>query len=147
MIALPTDDRPRLRWQQRVTYVDTDAAQVVHHASYLRYFEIARIEFLRAHGWDYAAWLAREQLGLPVAENWVKYRSPARFDDLLTVETWVAKATRASIRWEYLITRGAQRLTEGFTVTPCTTLDGAIRRVPRELLAVVLGATFDPSSV
>ncbi len=141
--ALPTDGRPTFILKQRVAYIDTDSAQVVHHASYLRYFEIARIEFLRANGWDYSGWLAREQLGLPVAENWVKYRAPAVFDDMLDIHTWVSHGTRASMRWSYLVYRGAQCLTEGWTVTPCTTLGASLRRVPVELLQVVLGGAFD----
>jgi acyl-CoA thioester hydrolase len=146
-IHLPADNRPRFVLRQRVAYIDTDAAQVVHHATYLRYFEVARIEFLRAHGWDYAGWLARERLGLPVAENWVKYRSPARFDDALEVETWVAHGSRASLRFEYHVRRDGLLLTEGYTICPCTTLDGAIRRVPLELLACCLGPRFDEARV
>lgn len=145
--ALPTDGRPVYALTQRVAYIDTDAAQVVHHATYLRYFEIARIEFLRAQGWDYAGWLAREQLGLPVSENWVKYRSPAAFDDLLTIQTWVSLGTRASLRWSYLVSRAGQVLTEGWTVTPCTTLGASIRRVPVELLKVCLGPAFDETKI
>ncbi len=144
---LPDDGRPVFVLTQRVAYIDTDAAQVVHHATYLRYFEIARIEFLRANGWDYSGWLAREKLGLPVAENWVKYRSPAVFDDLLQIHTWVSGASRASMKWSYLVLRDKQVLTEGYTVTPCTTLGASIRRVPVELLKVCLGAAFDPAKV
>jgi acyl-CoA thioester hydrolase len=146
-VQLPRDARPVFTSVHRVTYVDTDAAQVVHHAMYLRYFEVARIEFLRAHGWDYAAWLAREKLGLPVAENWVKYRAPARFDDILKVTTWVARATRAYLRWEYNVTRDGVLLTEAFTITPCTTLDAAVRRVPVPLIELCLGAAFDPGAL
>lgn len=142
----PTDRRPRYTHRQRVAYVDTDAAQVVHHSTYLRYFEVARIEFLRTHGFDYAAWVEREKLGLPVAENWVKYRSPARFDELLEVETWVAYGSRAFLRWEYHVRRDGKLLTEGFTVSPCTTLGGEVRRVPIELLKACLGEAYtDPS--
>lgn len=139
--------RPRHRHAIRVLYIDTDAARVVHHATYLRYFEAARIEFLRSTGWDYAGWLEREKLGLPVAENWVKYRAPAYFDDLLEVDTWVWQGTRAALRFQYEIRRGGKLLTEGKTVCPCTTLEGKIQRVPVELLKHCLGDEFDPSAV
>jgi acyl-CoA thioester hydrolase len=139
----PSDGRPRYVHRVRVAYVDTDAAQVVHHSTYLRYFEAARIEFLRTHGFDYAAWVARESLGLPVAENWVKYRAPARFDELLEVDTWVSHGSRAFLRWEYHVRRGGALLTEAYTISPCTTLEGSVRRVPIELLKVCLGSAFE----
>lgn len=139
--------RPRYIHSVRVGYVDTDAAQVVHHSTYLRYFEQARIEFLRANGWDYAAWVRRENLGLPVAENTVKYRAPARFDDLLEIETWVPVARRAYLLFQYVLRRDGKVLTEGTTKCPCTTLAGEIRRVPIELIRVCLGDEFDPSAI
>lgn len=140
-------NRPHHVHLVRVAYVDTDAAGVVHHATYLRYFEAARTEFLRAHGWDYARWMATSGLGLPVAENTVKYRAPARFDELLHVDTWVSKGTRACLDWKYKITRDGVLLTEGHTRTPCTTLEGHIRRVPVDLLRACLGAAFDPDAI
>lgn len=139
--------RPHYIHRVRVAYIDTDAAQVVHHATYLRYFEVARIEFLRAHGWDYAGWLAREGLGLPVAENTVKYRAPAYFDDLLEVDTWVALARRAALVFEYEVRREGKLLTQGSTKCACTTMRGEIRRVPVELLRVCLGDEFDPAKI
>lgn len=139
--------RPHYIHRVRVSYVDTDAAQVVHHATYLRYFEQARVEFLRANGWDYNAWLQRDGLGLPVAENTVKYRVPARFDDQLEVHTWVALARRSALVFQYEILRDGQRLTEGTTKCACTTMQGALRRVPVELIRVCLGDEFDPSQI
>ena len=139
--------RPRYIHRVRVGYVDTDAAQVVHHATYLRYFEQARIEFLRANGWDYNAWLTREGLGLPVAENTVKYRAPAYFDDLLEVHTWVPVGRRASLLFQYEIFRSGKLLTEGTTKCACTTMKGEVRRVPVELIRVCLGDEFDPAKI
>jgi acyl-CoA thioester hydrolase len=146
-IHAPDDGRPRFALKQRVAYVDTDAAQVVHHSTYLRYFEIARIEFLRANGWDYAGWVEREKLGLPVAENWVKYRAPARFDELLEIDTWVSRASRAYLRWEYHVWRGPRLLTEAYTICPCTTMEAAMRRVPLPLIACCLGSAYDEALV
>lgn len=124
-------------------YVDTDAARVVHHASYLRYFEAGRVEFLRAIGWDYSAWMAREGLGLPVAEVTLKYRAPAYFDDALELDTWVSKGTRASLHFRSELRRDGRLITEGTIVCPCTTLEGQIRRVPVELLRVCLGDEYE----
>ncbi len=139
--------RPRYIHRVRVSYADTDAAQIVHHASYLRYLEQARIEFLRASGWDYNVWSLREGLGLPVAETTVKYRAPARFDDLLDVHTWVALARRSALVFQYEIRREGQLLTEGTTKCACTTMRGEIRRVPVDLLKVCLGDEFDGTPI
>ena len=139
--------RPRYVHKVRVAYIDTDAAQVVHHATYLRYFEVARVEFLRAHGWDYNAWVKREGLGLPVAENTVKYRAPAFFDDELDVHTWVSLARRAVLVFDYRIDRGGKLLTEGSTKCACTTMQGELRRVPVELIRVCLGDEFDTARI
>ena len=139
--------RPRYIHKVRVSYIDTDAAQVVHHATYLRYFEGARIEFLRANGWDYAAWVAREGLGLPVAENTARYRAPAFFDDVLEVETWVSVAKRAMLVFQYNIWRDGKLLTEGSTKCACTTMKGELRRVPVELLEVCLGDEFATAKI
>jgi acyl-CoA thioester hydrolase len=139
--------RPQYIHRVRVSYIDTDAAQVVHHATYLRYFEQARVEFLRANGWDYNAWLKREGLGLPVAENTVKYRAPAYFDDQLDVHTWVAVARRSALIFQYEIRRDGKLLTEGSTKCACTTMGGSVRRVPDALLRVCLGDEYDPALV
>ena len=80
----------------RVAYADTDRAQVVHHASYFRFLEVARVELWRDNGYDYNAFEQRTGLGLPVVEAHLRYRVAARFDDVLDVETWVSRATRAS---------------------------------------------------
>ena len=131
----------------RVGYIDTDAAQVVHHATYLRYFEAARVEFLRANGWDYARWTREENLGLPVAENTAKYLAPAFFDDSLDVEVWVPQARRASLVFEYAIRRDGKLVTQGSTKCACTTMQGELRRIPLELLKVCLGDEFDAALI
>ncbi|MEO8877869.1 MAG: thioesterase family protein, partial [Polyangiaceae bacterium] len=91
----------------RVGYVDTDKAQVVHHSSYFRFLEAARVEFWRSGGLDYRKLEEETGLGLPVVEAKQRYRMAARFDDLLTVETWVSEASRASIWYDAKIHRGS----------------------------------------
>lgn len=89
----------------RVGYVDTDKAGVVHHTVYLVWLEQARIEYLRAGGLDYRAFERETQLALPVVEARMRYRSPARFDDQLDIETWVSISTRAKVVFESRIRR------------------------------------------
>ncbi len=146
MTARATDSqiRPLLRSRRgqhrvRVAYVDTDAAQVVHHASYFRFLEVARIEFWRENGFDYAKWERDTGLGLPVAEARMRYRQAARFDDLLEIETWVSKASRASVWFDAVITRNGDLLHESSVRLACAKFsDGSIRRIPDAVLDACL---------
>jgi acyl-CoA thioester hydrolase len=124
-----------VRCELRVIYGDTDQMGVVYYANYLRWFEAGRTEFLRAKGLSYSEFEAREKLILPVAEAGVSYLSPARYDDLVAVETSLALARRASARFTYEVRRGADLLATGFTVHACVDATGRIRRLPDEFLA------------
>ncbi len=118
----------------RVIYGDTDQMGVVYYANYLRYFEAGRNEFIRAKGLRYRDFEAQFRLMLPVVEAQVSYRIPARYDDLITVETALAEVRRASARFGYRIVRGADVVATGHTVHACVDLDGRVQRIPRELL-------------
>jgi acyl-CoA thioester hydrolase len=123
-----------VRHDVRVIYGDTDQMGVVYYANYLRYFEAARNEFIRAKGLRYRDFEASYGLRLPVAEAGVTYRSPARYDDVITVEIALAEARRASARFGYRILRGDELLATGFTVHACIDLEGRVQRMPKELL-------------
>ncbi len=123
----------------RVIYGDTDQMGVVYYANYLRYFEAGRNELIRARGLRYRDFETRFGLRLPVAEAQVRYRAPARYDDLLTVETSLAEVKRASARFGYRIVRGGEIVATGHTVHACVDLEGRIRRMPPELLARLAG--------
>lgn len=118
----------------RVIYGDTDQMSVVYYANYLRYFEAGRNEFIRAKGLRYRDFEETFALRLPVVEAQVSYRIPARYDDLLTVETSIAEVKRASARFDYRIVRGADVVATGHTLHACVDLEGRIQRMPRELL-------------
>lgn len=103
----------------RVLYVDTDRAGVVHHATYLRYFEAARIETMRHYGLDYAAFERETGLGLPVVDAALSYLAPARFDDVVKVTTWATHVTRARVVFDACIERGGERLAECSITLAC----------------------------
>jgi acyl-CoA thioester hydrolase len=124
-----------VRCEIRVIYGDTDQMGVVYYANYLRWFEAGRTEFLRAKGLSYSDFEAREKLILPVAEAGVTYRQPARYDDLVAVETRLVETRRASARFEYDVRRGDDLLATGFTVHACVDAAGRITRLPRQFLA------------
>ncbi len=123
-----------VRCEIRVIYGDTDQMGVVYYANYLRWFEAGRTEFLRAKGLSYSDFEAREKLILPVVEAGVSYRQPARYDDLVAVETRLVEARRASARFAYDVRRGADLLATGFTVHACVNGAGRIERLPRDFL-------------
>ncbi len=123
-----------VRTELRVIYGDTDQMGVVYYANYLRFFEAGRNEFIRARGMRYRDFEERFGLRLPVAEAQVSYKAPARYDDLLVVETTLAEVRRASARFEYRIVREGEVLVTGETVHACVDLEGRVRRMPPELL-------------
>jgi len=93
----------------RVAYADTDAMGVVYHANYLRWFEIGRTELLRETDVVYAE---MESLGynLPVMKLWCHYLLPARYDQIILVETEIAYLRRASVKFNYLIRMKRERI-------------------------------------
>jgi len=88
----------------RVRYADTDADGVVYYANYLAFFEVARVEWLRALGYPITRVLA-EGVILPVVEARVRYLRPARVDDLLTVRATLASVGPASFAFDYEVAR------------------------------------------
>jgi acyl-CoA thioester hydrolase len=100
-------------WAVRVYYDDTDAGGVVYHASYLRYMERARTEWLRARGFDHTT-LARD-LGILfiVRTLSVKYQRPAVLDDVLQVRVVPVRASRGLILFRQSVERDATILVRG----------------------------------
>jgi acyl-CoA thioester hydrolase len=121
--------------QIRVIYGDTDQMGVVYYANYLRFFEAARNEFIRAKGLRYRDFEREFQLVLPVVEAAVQYKRPARYDDLLTVEIALTEARRASARFGYRVLLDGAVLATGHTVHACVDLEGHVQRMPKDLLA------------
>ena len=113
----------------RVRYQETDGQGVVHHANYLTWFELGRVELLRAAGHSYKA-LEEAGIFLVVAEVNVQYFLPARFDDLLRLVTTTIKAKGARIEHQYELFRGAELLAKGTTTVACIDRAGRVTRLP-----------------
>ena len=102
--------------QIRVRYVETDQMGIVWHGNYLQYFEVARIEALRAIGWAYRG-LEEAGIMLPLVEAHLEYARPAKYDDLLTVKTMVREPATVRLRFEYEVrNETGEILTTGHTV-------------------------------
>jgi acyl-CoA thioester hydrolase len=128
----------------RVRFGETDLMGIVHHGTYISYFEVGRVEYMRRRGLDYHSWT---QLGihLPVVEVHVRYRRTARFDELLCIETRLADLQRVQMRFEYRLLRpelgngGEELIAEGYTTLACVGHDHVIRRVPQDAEAILRG--------
>jgi acyl-CoA thioester hydrolase len=116
-----------------VRYYETDGQGVVHHSNYFRYFELARVEMLKAMGHDYQD-LEREGTFLVVHSISAKYHRPARFGDRLRIETKVVKATMARIEHAYRVVVNAKLIAEGASTIACVDRDGNIRRMPESII-------------
>lgn len=113
----------------RVRYAETDAMGVVYYGNYLAYFEDGRVAYLQRKGIPYSE-MEAAGVYMPVAEAYCKYRAPARFEDELTVETSIAAAGRANVRFDYVVRRGGEVLAEGYTVHAARGRDGRPVRIP-----------------
>jgi acyl-CoA thioester hydrolase len=92
-------------WPVRVYYEDTDAGGVVYHAGYLRFFERGRTEWLRMLGYSQARMAAESDLLFTVVEMSIRFRQPARLDDLLTVRTTARIGGGATVDFEQHLLR------------------------------------------
>ncbi|MGZ8161007.1 MAG: tol-pal system-associated acyl-CoA thioesterase [Methylobacter sp.] len=106
-------------WLVRVYYEDTDAGGVVFYANYLKFFERARTEMLRAMGYEQDELIATEGIIFVVRSVQVDYLSPARFNEQLQVSAKVSQAKKASLTFEQIITRGDDVLCKGIIRIAC----------------------------
>ena len=101
------------RWSLRVYWEDTDAAGIVFYANYLKYFERARSEWLRAKGFEQEKLRSERALGFVVTRTEVRYRAPARLDDTLDVTVELTRLGPASLQVAQAAWRGGLLLAEG----------------------------------
>jgi acyl-CoA thioester hydrolase len=113
-VSTPDPSRRRFTTPVRVRYADTDASGAAHHAAYLAYFEVARVEALRGLGVPVAEFAARGVL-MPVVEARVKYLRPAHLDGLLDVSVLLDRVGPASFSFDYEVTRDGLLLATGST--------------------------------
>ena len=112
--------------QVRVRYNDTDRMGIVYHGNYAMYFEVARLEMLRARGLAYRQ-MEEEGVMLPVSDLHVKYVSPAYYDDLLDVEVTLLEKPAVRVKFAFRITNQDEALVAtGEVVLAC--VDAVTRR-------------------
>ncbi len=119
-------------FQLRVRYRETDAQGRVHHSNYLNYFEIARVEMLRASGRNYKD-LESAGIFLVVTKASCDYHRAAAYDDLLTIKARVTHAKKVRVTHEYEIRVGDELVATGSTCVAAMTAEGKATRLPEWL--------------
>ena len=100
----------------RIRYAETDQMGVCYYANYFTWFEIGRTEYFRALGLPYTHYEKRGIL-LPVGKAYCRYHKPIRYDDCITIRTWITHLKKASIRFAYSIRfkNSDQTVAQGYT--------------------------------
>lgn len=96
---LNSDSKPVFTWHVRVYYEDTDAGSIVYYANYLKFFERARTEWLRAAGIGQHELAQQDGVVFIVKSTAVEYHAPARLDDELLLTVHIASLGRASVEF------------------------------------------------
>jgi acyl-CoA thioester hydrolase len=128
-------DQDRIEFEVRVRYPECDPMNVVHHSVYPIWMEMARTEILRQRGHNYRD-LESRGVFLVVAKMSLRYRKPAKYDDLIRVRAWVVPgSTRfaVTIDHEYEIYRAAELLVTASTTLACVDRQGALKPLPPEI--------------
>ena len=122
----------------RVIYGDTDNMGQAYYGNYFRWFEIGRNELFRSLGLAYATVESRG-IFLPVAEAYCKYLLPAKYDDLLTIETSLDTRFKGAIKFDYRILREDAKtlLARGYTKHACLNTEGKVVRPPQFIKEVI----------
>lgn len=101
--------------QLRVRYSETDKMAVVYNANYLVYFETGRNELMRKYCMTLAEFELNENIFLPLIDSYAKYLIPAKYDDLLTIDTRFIYDGSLTIKFESKVKRENELLCEGYT--------------------------------
>ena len=116
-------------------YPETDRMGVAHHTHYFTWFELGRTELMREAGCAYGALEEDDGVFFPVIEAGAVYRAPARYDEVVGIETRLVASEGVRVRFEYAITRSEDGalLATGFTVHASCGRDGKPVRLSEEL--------------
>lgn len=117
----------------RVRYGEVDKMAVVYHPNYLKYFEIGRTEYMRSRGVTYAR-LEESGFRFVVSEAHCKYLGPARYDDELEITTELAEVGNTSVKFQYIITKGKEKIATGYVILAYVNNEGKLCRMPAELI-------------
>ena len=132
----------------RVRYAETDKMGIVHHSNYLIWFEFGRSEFCRARGFSYKEMEEVDNALMVVAEAYCRYKSPAFYEDVLTIRTKLEEIRSRSIRFVYEIFRLTDNalLAEGETLHLVTDHEKKVRTLPERYKEKLLQTPEDANA-
>ncbi|MDO9538360.1 MAG: thioesterase family protein [Thermoplasmata archaeon] len=125
----------------RVRYIEIDQMGVVNNVNYFRWLEEGRVELLRDLDMTLIQ-IEKNDNFLMIVETHCNYLAPARYDELLIMETWVSHVGNKSIRFDYKVSRkdGGKELARAHTVHVCTDRSGKSKLIPADLKKILLEA-------
>ena len=134
------------RHAHRVTYAECTVGNHVYHSRYLDLLEAARGEFIRSLGPTVLHWQEKDVI-FPVIEARLRFKFPARYDDLLAIEVWPALVERVRLNFGHRVTNQHGKLVlEAETFHACTGMDEKPKRLPEELAAKLAPYLHPPLS-
>lgn len=125
--------------QQRVRFGETDLMGIVHHGSYVGYLEAGRVEYLRRRGFPYQQMIDRGY-HMPVVEMNLRYKKPARFDEIIVIETRLGALTRVTVRFDYRlcimsgVDTTSSLICSGHTLLACVDPQNRPRQLPPDIV-------------
>ena len=123
------------RHPHRVSYAECTIGDHIYHSRYLDLLEAARGEFMRALGQPVLALQDADYI-FPVIEARVRYKLPARYDDLLTIEVWLTLVERVRLNFGHrILNQHGKLILEAETFHACTSREEKPKRLPEELAA------------
>jgi acyl-CoA thioester hydrolase len=122
----------------RVRYAETDQMGVVYHANYLIWFEVGRVELMRALGIEYKRMELEDDCHIVVADVQCRYHASARYDEVLRVRTRIAESRNRTIRFSYEVFRDTDQelLAVGETLHVICGSNGKPKRLPEKYRAI-----------
>jgi len=131
---------PIVETKLRVRYAETDQMGVVYYANYYVWMEVGRNEYCRECGFIYRELEEQHSVYLVVAESQCRYKSPAKYDDVVIVKTWLTALNRRTTRFGYEIVRDdGTQLAVGETLHVLIGKDGRPASFPQHYLDLLKG--------
>lgn len=122
----------------KVRYAETDNMGIVYYANYLVWFEVGRTEYLLAQGMDYRD-VEKDGLFMAVVESHATYKAPARYGDVVVVETTPTQVKNSSLRFDYRVVRSSDKklLCEGYTTHVLIDKEMKPKKIPEKIRALL----------
>jgi len=125
--------------QARVRYGETDQMGYLYYGNYALYYEVGRVEMIRSLGLTYRQMEEELKVMMPVVSLQMRFVRPARYDELITIETTLKKMPERFITFDVRLFNEAKKLVNGGTVRLCfvDTLTNASVAAPKELISAL----------